>query len=110
MSEAARQVEMVEAFLDKLSRFEQFANHSNAAGGRKFTAAVFAFCYEIIAPLPLAYPAFQLGAVVRQDVRRAMFRRHYVLLYRVTDATVVFLDIFHTSQRPSDLLDSLTLD
>lgn len=99
MSPAGRRVEMARIFLDKLSEFEEFLGRDNAAHGRAFTAAVFAFCYDVIAPLPWAFPATQKGELVRPEVRRAVFKRRYVLLYRVTDTAVQFVDIYHTSSR-----------
>jgi hypothetical protein len=105
MSEAIRKIEFTEAFLKELSAFDSFMGRSAAGNGRVFTVAVFAFCQRIIAPLPWAYPAFSFEGVQFETVRRAVFRKHYVLLYRVTDVQVLFLDIFHTAQRPSDLLD-----
>lgn len=99
MSDLVREVKLAESFLTKLAQLEKFLGRNNSAAGRAFTAAVFDFCCDIIAPLPWAYPAFREGEVVREDVRRAVFRRHYVLLYRITDTEVRFLEIFHTSQK-----------
>ncbi|MDO7877612.1 hypothetical protein Q5H93_22930 [Hymenobacter sp. ASUV-10] len=73
--------------------------------GKAFTLAIFTFCQRTVAPLPWAYPAFSFEGIRFENVRRAVFRKHYVLLYRVTDTQVLFLDIFHTAQRPTDLLD-----
>ena len=99
MSETSRKVEVSESFIKQLAAFEKFLGRNSQAVGRAFTAAVFDFCYDILAPMPWAYPAFQDGETIRPAVRRAVFKRQYVLLYRITDATVQMLDIFHTSQQ-----------
>ncbi len=98
-SASGRRVETARLFLDKLAQFEEFLGRNNPSTGRAFTAAVFAFCYDVIAPLPWAFPAAQEGELTRPEVRRAVFKRRYVLLYRVTDVAVQFVDLYHTSSR-----------
>lgn len=108
MSTVAHRVEMTEYFLDKLARMEEFAGPAQAVNARAFTASIFAFCYDVLATQPWAYPAFRAGETVHQDIRRAVFRRRHVLLYRVTDTTVRLLEIFHTRQGGVGLPDSET--
>lgn len=96
MSTAAHRVEMTEYFLDKLARIEQFASPHQAGNARAYTASIFTFCYDILATQPWSYPAFRDGETTHQNIRRAVFRRQHVLLYRVTDTTVRLLKIFYT--------------
>jgi plasmid stabilization system protein ParE len=98
MSKAAHRVEMTEYFLAKLARMEEFASPHHSVAARAFTASVFTFCYDVLATQPWAYPIFQQSEVVRPEIRRAVFRRTYLLLYRVTDTAIILLEIFHTRQ------------
>ena len=88
MSSGPHRVEMTKYFLDKLARIEEFSGRTNPTAARAFTASIFTFCYDILAPTPWAYPAFREGEIARPEVRRAVFKRNYVLLYRITDAAV----------------------
>lgn len=99
----ARRVELSNYFLDKLAAIEGFSSQYNAIAARAFTAAVFTFCYDILAAQPWAYPAFKRGRTAPPTVRRAVFRRHYVLLYRVADEAIYLLDIYHARQGGSAL-------
>ena len=52
----------------------------------------------------MAYPKFQHGEIDHPAIRRAVFNRYYVFIYRVYDDAVRFLSIYHTSQNEADLL------
>lgn len=58
---------------------------------------------KVIAPNPLAFPRLEkLGSPVR-ELRKAVFRKNYLVIYRFTADRVDFLTIFHTSRNPDSL-------
>ncbi|RZJ58474.1 MAG: type II toxin-antitoxin system RelE/ParE family toxin [Hymenobacter sp.] len=101
---AGREVIFKAAFLDDLSKFEQYIGRSSATKGHSFTAAVFDFCTDIIAPQPFAFPKFEQDDFNDPAVRRAVFKRHYVLIYRVYEGALRFVTLYHAHQNPPDLL------
>ncbi|RZK19533.1 MAG: hypothetical protein EOO56_13970 [Hymenobacter sp.] len=104
---AGREVVFKAAFLDDLSKFEQYIGRFTAAKGHAFTGAVFDFCIDIIAPQPLAFPKFEQENFNDPAIRRAVFKRHYVLIYRIYADAIRFVTLYHAHQHPPDLL---TLD
>lgn len=101
---AGRRIIFKASFLDDLLKFERFLGRNNPVQGRQFSSDVVDFCYAIIAPLPLAYPAFKQAEIADSSVRRALFRRDYALLYRVSDDAVRFVALYHTRQNITNIV------
>lgn len=101
---AGREVIFKATFLDDLSSFEQYIGRFSVAKGHAFTTAVFDFCTDIIAPQPFAFPKFEQDDFDDPAVRRAVFKRHYVLIYRIYEEAIRFVSLYHAHQYPPDLL------
>lgn len=100
---ATRQARYFPAFLDELLNIQGYFGQSDARRGRQFVADVFEFTTSIIEPNPLAFPAYQRRGKTRFQYRRAVFRREYVIVYRITDDFLDFLFIHYTSRNPDSL-------
>lgn len=104
MSERLREVNLTPAFLDGLATIQAYHSQFDVARGRQISTSVVDFACDIIAPFPHAYPQYPVRQYPDRDYRRAVFRREYVLIYRVTEAEIAFLLIYGARQRPNDLL------
>lgn len=58
---------------------------------------------NIVAPNPLAFPRLEALGNPNRELRRAVFRKNYLVIYRVTPERVDFLTIFHTSRNPGSI-------
>ncbi len=104
MNPVARRVLFKASFLDDLAKFEKFIGRNTPAQGRLFSSRVLDFCYDVVAPFPLAYPAFRQAEIADQSVRRALFRRDYAVLYRVGDDFIKFVALYHTGQNTANMM------
>ena len=98
-----RVVTLSDKFVSELALAEKYVGRSSAARGRKFVSDVSTFLFEIVAPLPLAFPAYTYPTAPDVDLRRAVFRKEHVIVYEVTESEVSFIYFHHTSRSAPDL-------
>lgn len=103
MSDGLREANLTSAFLDGLAAIQAYHGQFDAARGRQISTAIIDFACDIIGPFPHAYPRYPVRQYPDRDYRRAVFRREYVLIYRVTEAEISFLLVYGTRQRPGEL-------
>lgn len=98
-----RVVTLGDRFVSELALAEKYVGRISAGRGRKFVSDVSVFLFEILAPLPLAFPVYAYPMAPNVNLRRAVFRREYVIIYEVTELEVSFLYFHHTSRNSPDL-------
>jgi hypothetical protein len=98
MSNKQRTIDMVPKFLDGLADIQRYHSQYNAAKGRKLSSAILDFAYNTVSSFPAAYPLYQVSQYPDREYRRAVFKREFVLIYRVTDTAVTFLVIYGSRQ------------
>ena len=103
MSEPTREVNLVPDFLDGLFEIQQFAGRASAGAGRRVVQAILDFAYDIIALSPRAFPVYPTTRHSEREYRRAVFRKKFVLIYRIADQELTFLVVHSTRQDSSNL-------
>ncbi len=98
-----RTVTLSDEFVRELALTEKYTGRTSSARGRKFTSDVLNFLFETLAPLPLAYPAHEYPEAPDINLRRAVFRKEYVIIYEVSATAVAFVFFHHTSRNSPDL-------
>ena len=98
-----RTVTLGDTFVQELERTEKYVGRTIPGRGRKFVSDVSDFLFETLAPLPLAYPAYVYQPIVGMSLRRAIFRKEYVIFYGVSDTEVSFVFFHHSSRNSPDL-------
>ena len=98
-----RTVTLGDAFVRELERTEQYVGRTIPGRGRKFVSDVLDFLFETLSPLPFAYPAHTYQPTAGVSLRRAVFRKEYVIFYEVGDLAVSFVFFHHTSRNSPDL-------
>ena len=98
-----RTVTLGDAFVRELERTEKYVGRTIPGRGRKFVSEVSDFLFETLAPLPLAYPAYAYQPTAGVSLRRAVFRKEYVIFYEVSDTEISFVFFHHTSRSSPDL-------
>ena len=101
MSEGRRRIIVQPRFMDRLFVIQKYQGQQDPARGRAFVAALFDFVYDIIESQPLAFPAYTLRRYPALELRRAVFRRRYIVLYEVTATEIIMLTIFPASSNPA---------
>ena len=103
MIRSGRAVTLSDKFVGELALAEKYVGRLSAGRGRKFVSDVFVFLFETLAPLPLAFPAYAYPTAPDVTLRRAVFRKKYVIIYEVTEFEVSFVYFHHTSRSTPDL-------
>ena len=91
-----RRIDFRKAFLDELLAVEQYIGRHDGQRGRAFTKAVVDFAYAVVGTVPEGFAAYRHPLLPEVPLRRAIFRRDYALLYRVSDETIDFVYFHHT--------------
>lgn len=100
MSEPTKPVVVMPRFMDRLFEIEQYLGRDKPSRGRAFVSDLFDFLHEVIGPMPLAFPAYVLPRHPELPLRRAVFRKEYIVLYEVKDTEAVMLTIFTARSNP----------
>lgn len=98
-----REVTYKPSFLDGVLALEEYAARTSRQQGRKLTADLFEFIVSVIEPNPFAFPEYAGRPTPAHEYRRAVFRKEFLLYYRVTDEELKFLQVHHASRNPGSL-------
>jgi plasmid stabilization system protein ParE len=101
-----REIRYEELFYDALQGLELYWGQSNPRRGREWSSDLVDFTMNVIAPNPLAFPRLEKLGSPSRELRKAVFRKNYLIIYQVTPDRVDFLAIVHTSRN----LDFIQLD
>jgi plasmid stabilization system protein ParE len=94
-----------ERFLDSLLEIEAYlSQYISAKKARKFPNDVIGFVSDIIVPNPFAFVKYESRFPENSNVRRAVFKKDYCIVYEVTDEKIEILNIYHTSRDPNEVL------
>ena len=70
---------------------------------RKFPNDVIGFVSDFIFPNPYASVKYESRSPENSNIRRAVFKRDYCIVYEVTDTMISILNIYHTSRDPNEV-------
>lgn len=101
-----RTVELKESFTAQLAIIQEYSSQFNLKKGRELTTSLINYVLDVVAPNPYMFAEHAEKPTLEKMYRRAIFKRKYIIIYKVTDERVTFLAIYHTSQNP----DSISLE
>lgn len=104
MNGAALPLVVTPRFMDRVADTEQYVGREASARGREFVSSLLDFLQDTVQQFPLAFPVFSLPQQPELLLRRAVFRRHYSIVYEVTEDEVKCLTFFANSQDISRLI------
>ncbi len=90
-------------FLEQLADTQTYIAEDNAKRGRQLTTDLFNFLTDVIAPNPFIFMEYSGKPTPEKSYRRAIFRRIYIVIYKVTDSEIVFLTVYHASRNPDSI-------
>jgi plasmid stabilization system protein ParE len=85
-------------FLDELFAIQEYLNFNGGNKSKHFMESVIDFSIDVIIVNPYAFPECYFLKTTAQTYRRAVFRKDYAIVYKITDELVDILTIYHTSR------------
>jgi plasmid stabilization system protein ParE len=95
MSDVNRELIFSEVFLDDLISIENYVGRENPKKGRMFTSKVYDYILDVIQIFPFANPKFIMDSDV---IRRGVYDKNHIIIYKVLDESIELLRIYHTSK------------
>ena len=100
-----RELILRERFLDSLLEIEAYlGQYIGSKKARKFPNDVIGFISDIIVDNPFAFVRYASRFPENSNIRRAVFKSDYCIVYEVTDEKIEILNIYHTSRDPNEVL------
>lgn len=96
-----RELVIQQGFIQALLELEQWAGQKDARRGRALVKRLVDFASDTVAPLPFAFPAYQLPTAPNRALRRAILDRQYAVVYEVSDTEVIFVYAYSTYRNPA---------
>ncbi len=100
-----REVLLRERFLESLIEIEAYlSQYMSLKSARKFSSETIGFITDIIAANPFAFVKYESRFPNNQNVRRAVHKNSYCIVYEVFDERIEILNIYHNSRNPDSIL------
>ena len=94
-----------ERFLDSLLAIEAYLGQfTTAKNARKFSSDAIGFISDIIVDNPYAFVKYESRFPENENVRKAIFKKDYCIVYEVFDGRIEILNIYHTSRDPNQII------
>lgn len=90
-------------FLHELALIELYIKQNNAKNAHSFVADCFRFIEKRIAPHPHSFPEYKGKKTKTKIYRRAIFKKKYVIIYKVLKTKLEVLLIYHSSRDPNKI-------
>lgn len=103
MNVAGRTVELTDVFLEQLAGLQAYISENAPIRGRQLATDLINFLTDTIAPNPFMFVEYPGKPTPEKSYRRAVFRRTYIVIYKVTDTEIVFLTVYHASRNPDSI-------
>lgn len=103
MNVDGRVVNLTELFYNKAADLQAYLAEHDPAFARRFTTELFDFISDVVAPNPYAFVEYPQRPTPEKAYRRAVFKRTYIVVYKVTDTDLDILTVYHTSQNPDKI-------
>ena len=100
---ANREIVITQRFLHSLSIIEEYIGQDSERYAKRFATSVFDFIEKVIAPLPEAFPEYSGKPTKRRIYRKAVFKKRYIIIYKVLKTKVEILLIYHGSRNPRSI-------
>ena len=101
-----RTVQLKESFTAQLATIQEYISQYGPRRGRELTTSIANYVLDTIAPNPYIFAEYEGRVTPEKMYRRAVFKRKYIILYKVTNEQIIFLAVYHSSQNP----DTISLD
>ena len=99
-----RTVYFKESFTTQLALIQEYASQFSPKKARQLTTAIATHALDVIAVNPFIFAEYPGRPTPEKAYRRAIYKRRYVIIYKVTANQINFLVIYHTSQNPDTVI------
>ena len=99
-----RELILKDTFLDNLLEIESYLSQFiSAKKARKLPTEAIGFISDIIVTNPYAFVKYESRFPENRNVRRAVFKKNYCIVYEIFDEKIEILNIYHTSRDVSQV-------
>ena len=100
-----RELVLRERFLDSLLEIEAYLSQFiGSKRARKFPNDVIGFISDVIVNNPYTFVKYESRFPENDNIRRAVFKKDYCIVYEVSLEMIEILNIYHTSRDPNGVL------
>jgi plasmid stabilization system protein ParE len=96
-----RELILREGFLQQLADIQTYRATYSPEKARKYVNQILDFSFDIIAQNPYAFVEYFDKPTPDKRYRKAVFKKDYVIIYKVLANQIEFLAIYKTSQDPN---------
>lgn len=103
MNVNGRSINLTDLFYSKAADLQAYFAENDPLFARRFTTELFDFISDVIALNPYAFIEYSPRPTPEKMYLRAVFKRTYIVVYKVTDTELDILTVYHTSQNPDSI-------
>lgn len=85
-----RTVQLKESFTSQSATIQEYISQYNPKKGRELTTGLANYVLDVVAPDPYIFAEYGGRTTSEKMYRRAVFKHKYIIIYKVTDAEIVF--------------------
>ena len=99
-----REVILRGLFLESLIEIESYlSQYMSLKSARKFSSEAIGFVSDTIAQNPFAFVRYESQFLDNVNIRRAVFKSSYCIVYEVFEDRIEILNIYHNSRNPDSI-------
>lgn len=99
-----RELVFFESFVEDLENIEAFIKQYNSPKALKNTEEIWEFITEVVAEMPFGFSQKESQILPQKNIRRAVFKKIYSIIYIVENRSIEFVRIFDNRQDSSENL------
>lgn len=95
-----REIVLTNLFVTQLAAIQEYFGEMAPKQGRKLSIDLINFITDVIPLNPYMFVGFREKPTPAHSYRRAIYKKNYIIIYKVTDLQLKFLVIYHSSRNP----------
>ena len=98
-----REIVLTNLFITQLAAIQEYISETNPKEGRKLSSYLINYITDTIPLNPYMFIEYSGKLTPEHSYRRAVYKKSYVIIYKVTDVQIKFLAIYHASRNPHSI-------
>lgn len=91
------------SYLNDLVKLRTFLDEYDSGYADKFVNDTFGFITNAIAPHPEIHPEYRFKRTKYKFYRRAIYKKNYLIIFKLTKKKIELLTIFHANRNPKNV-------
>jgi hypothetical protein len=98
-----REIQFHTYFLSNVKQVRSYIRKHSNQSANDFVVDLNEFVFKYIPMQPFAHPEFQLMKTYGKVVRKAIFRKKWNVIYKIGNAELLFVALFHSKRNAKKL-------